>query len=794
MCVIFPLATHVLPVNFLCSMLISRTWLQTFFETSLPATQVLVDTLIQGVFEVEGVEKKGSDEVMDVKILTNRGDCFSHLGIAREISLLLGIPLKLDPFLQQDLPETQGQWRIEREDVARAPVYTAAVLVGVRILPSPVWLKDMLEAIGERSINNVVDATNYVMHHLGQPLHVFDAQKIPSKKIVVRPAYEKEHITLLGGKVLELKGFETLIADGEGRPLALAGVKGGTCAEVTNDTVDIVIESACFPAVLTRRASRGHGVLTGASKRYEHGIPLQLPTIGLAEALQLIQKLAGGTLAEVLTTPPPRIFTYTTGVSVEQVNSVLGSAFTKEQMYSVLKKLTNTVNVVQPTNEAVRVAHGLIGVPYKFGSSITREAPDFFDCSALTAYCYARAGVSIPRMSVDQYVFGTPVEKENMQIGDLIFSNSDVGGHMLTVSKDWAAGTPVTEGISHVGMYVGEGNVLHTASGTGSVSVQRLSDAEAFKTVVGYRRVTTDTERYVLEVPWYRPDLRLPEDIVEEVGRVLGLHTIKSTPLPTRSISSERAHDFARMTAVRAAFGTLGMLEIYSHSIVEEGYIALTNALSKGRERMRERIVPVLQNSVTANEAYRTLTGVQSFLSYEVGKVFTVEGEYLHVAVAAPSTLGKADSKIATAQLVEARSALAHIFGELYKQYEIESTPTAFEVRLSDLVPLSTAAQPALPRNLTYTPFSTYPFIARDIAAWIPSEVLEEDVVEVVRAHAGPLLVRVEQFDQFTKDMRTSRGMRLVFQSYEKTLTDEEVFRYMQQVTSAYTELGWEVR
>src|SRR3989338_2701577 len=225
-------------------MLVSYNWLKTFFsaeggsssggDKKFPPPQEIAELLIFHSFEVEDVISEGDDTLFEISILPNRRhDCLSHRGVAREIAVLTGIPLARDPF-SEEVPEwnTPNELTATVEDEDGCPRYMAALLHGVSVSDPPDWLKTRLRAVGQKPINNIVDATNFVMFALGQPLHAFDADAFVKKNnaehIAVRSAEDGEVVTTLGGEEHELRKGDMVIADGESDvALGIAGVKGG---------------------------------------------------------------------------------------------------------------------------------------------------------------------------------------------------------------------------------------------------------------------------------------------------------------------------------------------------------------------------------------------------------------------------------------------------------------------------------------------------------------------------------------------------------------------------------------
>ena len=255
--------------------------------------------------EVEGVEKRGNDFVLDINIGPNRAsDCFSHFGIAREIAAHIGAIAEIPDFRPNagNKKKTKDFVSVELKDKNECSRYVAKAIVGVRVGPSPKWLKDKLEICGLNSINNVVDAANYVMLETGQPLHAFDFKKLAvsgkseragkQKALIVRRARSGEKITTLDKEKYELNNDILIIADSDG-PLAIAGIKGGQKAEIGNDTEIIILESANFNPIAVRRAARILGFKTDASLRFEHGLDPNLAEFAIERTARLIGEIAG---------------------------------------------------------------------------------------------------------------------------------------------------------------------------------------------------------------------------------------------------------------------------------------------------------------------------------------------------------------------------------------------------------------------------------------------------------------------------------------------------------------------
>jgi phenylalanyl-tRNA synthetase beta chain len=346
-------------------MKISKLWLQKYFDTELPSTPELCDALTFHVFEIDGVEKIGSDEVLDVKVTPNRGhDCLSHRGIAKELSAILQIPLVRDPFkIQEATPLAKITEQVAVSiNTPLCKRYIAGYIKGVKVGPSPEWLVERLRSMGQRSINNVVDATNFVMFNVGQPLHAFDAGTLHKKNagyaIEIRAAREGEKMLALDNKEYVLKSSNLVIVDAHaGVPIGIAGVKGGVPAAINEETADIIIESANFDGVSIRKTAQALKLRTDASVRFEQVLSPELAAYGMRGVVNLIQEIAGGEVVGFVDVYPASQQPTYVAVTTEKINKVLGTSLTEADVADVFSRLgfpykeTAGVFEVQPPPE-----------------------------------------------------------------------------------------------------------------------------------------------------------------------------------------------------------------------------------------------------------------------------------------------------------------------------------------------------------------------------------------------------------------------------------------------------------
>lgn len=648
-------------------MLVSWNWLKEYIgDTDLTAAEA-AELLGMHAFELEGVEEKGNDTIIDVDILPNRSsDCLSHRGVARELASITRTPLAHDPLAGEPaaLPATD-LISVSIADATACPRFSASLMKDVVVGESPDWLKERLKAIGQRPINNIVDATNYVMFAIGQPIHAYDADLFPQVdgtwQFVVRYAREGEQVHLIpeGGKdeerVVECIGTELLIVDGSSdTPIGLAGVKGGSFAGVHAGTTKVIIEAAHFHPTITRKTARRLGIVIDASKRFENEPSRELLPYTQVEITKLIADIANGTLVGAIDEYTEKQKSTTVAVHPARVNTLLGLTLATEEMVPILEST---------------------------GATVTLS-------------------------------------------GDVI-------------------------------------SATH---------------------------------------PWERTDLQIEEDYVEEIGRLHGyqhIAAIKPTAVPLAEINIR--HYYAEQ--IREVLLNAGFSEVITSSFRKKDTVQLRNALASDKSYLRSTLTKNLIEVLDKNAGFTDLLGTIQTRVFEIGTVFhkTETGVAEHVAVAfgvrvKPSGYsGKEDAFVAEAiELVN--SVVGDTATWSVAQGVAEMNLTAALANLPQPTEYTTVTRGA---EISYQPFSTYPHMTRDIAMWVsdsPGESLTKEVEHVLNNAAGPLRVRTTFVDEFAKDGRTSLAFRLVFQSDEKTLTDEEVNAAMDAVYKAAEAAGWETR
>jgi phenylalanyl-tRNA synthetase beta chain len=319
-------------------MKVPLSWLREFVEIPAEPKQLAEDLTLVGL-AVDGIEEQGEDLVLDLDITTNRVDCMNVYGVAREAAVLYGKPLlPLDVSFTEAGPPAAEALEVAIEAPELCPRFCARVL-DVRIGPSPAWLRERLEAVGVRPINNVVDLTNYVMMEMGQPTHAFDLALVPAGRLRVRWAREGEGVKTLDGVERALAPRHGVVA-GTGAPLALAGIMGGASSEVSEATRTVALEAAYWEPLAIRRAAKALQMRTEASHRFERGADPEAPPLAIARIAHLLDKIGAGSarpgLIDQVAAPRP---VRTSRLRPARLAAVLGTAVPEERAAAILAGL-----------------------------------------------------------------------------------------------------------------------------------------------------------------------------------------------------------------------------------------------------------------------------------------------------------------------------------------------------------------------------------------------------------------------------------------------------------------------
>ncbi|NPV10265.1 MAG: phenylalanine--tRNA ligase subunit beta [Ignavibacteria bacterium] len=634
-----------------------------------------------------------NDYVLEIGITPNRPDALSHVGIARELSALTK---KKFVFPKIDFDEVEDRiekyLKVEIENEIDCPRYCARMVRNVKVKESPQWLKNYLTNVGIRPINNIVDVSNFVMLELGQPLHTFDARLIEGGKIIVKNADENEKFVTLDGKERILDSSMLMICDAV-KKIAIAGVMGGANSEISENTKDVIIESAYFNPKSIRRTSKKLGLSTESSYRFERGVDYKNTLVAANRAAQLIAELAGGEIiGGYIDENPVKFDDVEVELRVSRTNKILGIELTRDEIVDILQRLN------------------------------------------------------------------IQVQKSN---GDIL----------------------------------------------------------------------------ICTIPSFRPDLTREIDLIEEVARIYGYDKIPGDSRINFEISIEKIQPRLE-DKIREILTGYGLYEVMNNTLLSEDEahfdnlksVKILNPISQELSHLRTSLIPGLLKTVSLNHRFSEF----DLQLYEIGRVMIAKKEnvvgvddYVELEKLGICLTGKLIDKnwkenaivsdifylkgIVEALLeklsldninftsyyasenafysIEIKVFIGKTYiGSLYKmtedylkKFDIEKPVyiAEFDLGLLKTLPKS---------SIVFKKLSNYPKVERDISFFVDNDIAYEKIEKVIWSAADRLLVNVYLFDLYfdpKKSDKKSLAIRLEFQSYEKTLTAEEVEARVNKITSS---------
>lgn len=778
----------------------SYAWLQTYSKEPLLPVAKLAEVVTLNAFEVEEMTRVGGDDVLDIKVLPNRAhDALGHRGMARDICALVGNTF-VDP---NEYYKGEGDAKIvspsiHTDDTHACPRFMSVRIDNVKVTESPAWLKERLVSIGQKSINSIVDITNYVQFSLNKPMHAYDANLISGNTLVARFAKKGEKLTTLDEKELNLEETTLVIADSD-KPLGLAGIKGGKFSGISSSTTSIILESANFNPALIRKTSQKYGIRTDASKRFENEISDTLCEDGLRMTIALVERLNPKARVSLIVDVWNRnLWSYAVAVSAEEVNAFLGTGYSSPDIKDALTRLGFEV---QESTAVEMIRQTLLSLPdatYKNPSTMRQDAPHYFSCSSLISYIFS--GIWQPSISIDKYVYGEKIEEKDRTWGDLVFSNTGEG-KIRYESVSFLPGTKVESGIDHVGLYIEDDKVTHISQRTGKIVTEAISESASFKSGIRYARIMdVQTPRLFVTVPPERLDVRIKEDLIEEVARIKGLSTIVGVlpKLGRVGVPHKRLYYENR---IRNILYGQGFSEIMTYSFGDIGEVEIIKGAAMDKTKLRTELFSGVEYAFQMNMLNAPLLSIQTVKMYEFGNVFTKGDERRHLAIVVDD--GKKKSSFSD-EMDMLLSQIKRDLGVTNLEYETKNPkPYVIELDFDTLIeslpePTSYELLTSDQDTVSYKAVSPYPFIVRDIAVWTPVSTTWEDIHALALQIDSPLIVRIYCFDTFSKEMegmmKTSYAFRVVLQSSERTLTDAEANSVADAIYSRLKEKGYEIR
>ncbi|MEX0668662.1 MAG: phenylalanine--tRNA ligase subunit beta [Candidatus Saccharimonadales bacterium] len=577
--------------------------------------------------------------VIDIKTAANRPDLQGYKGLAIEIAAHTGVDTIMDEDSPLSIREDDDLFTIETEESVQS--YSLIKLKINASKSSPTWMQRRLRLSGIKTINAVVDITNYCMLSLGQPMHAFDTNKIKDR-IHVRFAQKDEKLTTLDGINRSLTVEDLVIADNS-KPIGLAGVIGGEESEITEETKEILLESATFDASTVRKTAQRHTVRTDASARFERGLPTQLVIQANELACKLMVEYADAELVSHKHQLNIWPWVRHIGLRVSRFQDISSLDLKKEEIVAELKKLHFDASVF----DIVKEARKHLGKSYKIGANFKKDGVEAFDCSYLVDYIYSLIGVNVGHTALGQYELGRVVEGELIP-GDVLFIEgvidksatdhyyiSDSNGNKIKRQLD------SDKKVGHNGIYIGGDKVITAAeyiysdgkwekrasSGVLEVDVSEFLNNPGY---LGARRYVDNLNDYIsATVPWWRPDVNIEADLFEEVVKTIGLDKLDAT-LPKWNVNIDTPDNYwRRFRLIRHLLRAMGLFEVTTYPFIsprvvelfnlqDYDHLKLKNPRSKEQSFLRRSLVPQMLLSVHDNQSYR-----HEFGFFEIAKTFT---------------------------------------------------------------------------------------------------------------------------------------------------------------------------
>lgn len=721
------------------------------------------------------------DDILEFELTANRGDCFSVIGLVRELAVLTKKSarypkIKVD---ENDATEASALVKIGIDAPDLCARFSARVLTNVKLAPSPDWMVKRLEGAGMRAINNVVDVTNFVMLEMGQPLHAYDFDKVVGHQLTARRAVEGEPLHTLDDTNRLAKGGELVIADAE-KAAGLAGIMGGFESEITEKTSTVILEAASFNSASIRRTSRAVGIHTEASGRFERGTNEHGTIAALDRVAQLLQEMGACRVCkgvvDVYPNPKPEVKIKFTP---KQINARLGTNFSDDDIIDVLESLGFEIDTFGKVDE------------------LTDEVVDKF---SIATKSIGKAAREIGKKS--------NVENFISNIG------ATFGGLFKTADKtDKDSG--VEDFVKTIGNAVGD--MVKNVD-------MKISSA------------------YEVTVPEWRNDVTLPEDLSEEVARIFGFDEIPST-LPKGNQQGRQSATQTFIDKIKAILSSLGMCEELSFAFTSEAMfdkmqipadselrraVPIMNPLTDEAPLLRTTLLASIFENAARNYSRKN----EDVRLFEVAPVFypkalPVTEQPIEKQKLAGLLMGRREPKgwsqdSAQIDFYDAKGiveellaglSIGNYFVEAGEHYALHPGKTAVFKKGRDVLATVGEVHPAVAEALgirkkiyvfeadietlqkfaakkfSFESLPKYPSISRDLAILVEHDMAAGDVEKVIAKNGGTFFKGVTLFDVYTGERisadKKSLAFAIEFRSNERTLKDEEADAAFQNILAA---------
>jgi phenylalanyl-tRNA synthetase beta subunit len=675
-------------------------------------------------------------DIIDIKTPSNRWDYLSYIGLGREIAASDDQNMLIEPETEEITYQNREVAKVNKSGGECKAFYTVKARVKANCT-SPRWLVDNLQASGVRTINPVVDITNFVMLEYGQPSHAYDAQKIKGN-IGVRLAKDNEKLTTLDGKTLKLTKSDLVIVDNSGA-IGLAGVMGGASTETDKNTTEVLVEIANFDKTIVRRSALRHGIRTEASARFEKGLPTTLPSLATKRIIKLLKEICGAKILEANEQLYSPYSVLELGLRLRKAEKFIGYKLDEKQVMSAFSK------------------RGF--EPKHF--SLTKELKNLENLNSIeeaVAKTLAVAGLRLDESTNDIQDLGMEVPGYGLKPADVLFKKT---GNKLEIA----------------GLYCGKKGVLAATANTQKLNYLPVTKITKSNEYAGAKRYVDNFNHIIsVKVPWWRNDVSIQADLFEEIAKTQNYNQMPETLADIEPNSTQDHQLLPKLMDLREKMVALGLMEVMTYSFISKEdidfiksdigkYLQIENPLNSEQDYLRTTLLPSHLRSASTNQSSDYNAMFELSRIYEKDSKGAIEDWSLGITVWGKDSMlrlkgivdsifgwynqdleverdDKSDIYLAgrSAMLLDNYGNFGQVMPSILKKYDIKSELSFAQINVARLV--------GVEKKITALPLLPYQVIYKDITVELDNYILYSDVVKKL----GDGLHSAKFIDEYAND------------------------------------------
>lgn len=675
-------------------------------------------------------------DIIDIKTPSNRWDYLSYIGLGREIAASDDQNMLIEPETEEITYHNREVAKVNKSGGVCKAFYTVKARVKANST-SPRWLVDNLQASGVRTINPVVDITNFVMLEYGQPSHAYDAQKIKGN-IGVRLAKDNEKLTTLDGKTLKLTKSDLVIVDNSGA-IGLAGVMGGASTETDKNTTEVLVEIANFDKTIVRRSALRHGIRTEASARFEKGLPTALPSLATKRIIKLLKEICGAKILEANEQLYSPYSVLELGLRLRKAEKFIGYKLDEKQVMSAFSK------------------RGF--EPKHF--SLTKELKNLENLNSIeeaVVKTLAVAGLKLGESTNDIQDLGMEVPDYGLKPADVLFKKT---GNKLEIA----------------GLYCGKKGVLAATANSQKLNYLPVTKITKSNEYAGAKRYVDNFNHIIsVKVPWWRNDVSIQADLFEEIAKTQNYNQMPETLADIKPNSTQDYQLLPKLMDLREKLVALGLMEVMTYSFISKEdidfiksdiskYLQIENPLNSEQDYLRTTLLPSHLRSASTNQSSDYNAMFELSRIYEKDSKGAIEDWSLGITVWGKDSMlrlkgivdsifgwynqdleverdDKSDTYLAgrSAMLLDNYGNFGQVMPSILKKYDIKSELSFAQINVARLG--------GVEKKITALPLLPYQVIYKDITVELDNYILYSDVIKKL----GDGLHSVKFIDEYAND------------------------------------------